>query len=197
MSKESGQSQFQPRKIGGLDPRHVRHLNSQRAALTRIAKPKNMAARALLVPAIVTPVWFHADLGWFWAAMIACAAVAWIWSIPSFRKPTQGAGSWLQKATIGERMWLNRMFVPVPKKLHQAALLILMAGLFCLSLSIMGAVFNKLPLVLIPGLMTYFCKFGSMFIMVQIYEDLKNAHPLYKGWRSIPGNDNSLKAKVG
>ncbi len=126
-------SQMQPRKIGGWDPRHVRHLNTQSAALTRLSKPKSLLIRATLLPALLVPLWYQPVLGWFWAIALSLAAVAWVWVIPPIGKKTIGAQTWLQKAMLGERMWLNRMFVPVPAPYHKKALALLVIGLSLLA----------------------------------------------------------------
>ncbi|SFT89529.1 hypothetical protein SAMN05444141_104207 [Pseudovibrio denitrificans] len=190
-------SQMQPQKIGGWDPRHVRHLNTQSAALTRLNKPKSLLVRALVLPALLAPLWYQPTLGWFWAVALSVAAVAWVWIIPPFGKKNVGAQTWAQKAILGERMWLNRMFVPIPAPYHQKALALLVVGLIAVGLAIWAAATNNLPLMLTGGIIAYLAKFTSLFVMVKIFEHMKNAHPLYKSWRNVPVNDNSLKAKAG
>ncbi|KZL16703.1 hypothetical protein PsAD2_03319 [Pseudovibrio axinellae] len=190
-------SQMQPQKIGGWDPRHVRNLNTQSAALTRLNKPKNLIVRALALPALLTPLWFQPQLGWFWAAALSLAAVAWVWLIPPFTKKSTGAQTWLQKAILGERMWLNRIFVPIPTPYHQKALALLVIGLLAVAAAIWAASTNNLPVMLTGALLAYLAKFASLFVMVKIFEHMKNAHPLYKSWRNIPVNDNNLKVKTG
>ncbi len=190
-------SQMQPQKVGGLDPRHVRHLSMQSAALTRLSKPRNLFIRALLLPALLTPLWYQATLGWFWATALSLAAVAWIWIIPPFSKGNTGAKSWLQKATLGERMWLNRMFVPIPNTYHQKALALLIVGLLSVAAAIWGATAHDILIMLTGAILAYLAKFASMFVMVKLFEHMKNAHPIYKSWRNIPVNDNSLKMKAG
>lgn len=197
MSGELKLSQKQPRKVGGLDPRHLRHLNTQSAALKRISKPKNAFVRALVLPTLLTPLWFHETLGLFWAAALSIAAFFWIWAIPSFKTRQKDASSWPRKAMLGERMWLNRMFVPVPHQLHQQALALLIIGLAFAGVSVWGAIANDLPILLTGATLAYLSKLASMFLMVKIYELMKNAHPLYKGWQAVPSNDNSLKVKTG
>ncbi|SDR11987.1 DUF6653 family protein [Pseudovibrio sp. Tun.PSC04-5.I4] len=197
MSGDLKLSQKQPRKVGGLDPRHLRHLNTQSAALMRISKPKNTLIRALALPALLAPLWFQISLGWFWAIGLSVAAIFWIWAIPGFKSKPSDASSWPRKAALGERMWLNRIFVPIPHQLHHKALALLLVGLAFVGVSIWGAVSNDLPILMTGIMLTYMAKLISMFVMVKVYEHMKNAHPLYKSWRTVPSNDNRLKAQTG
>lgn len=197
MSGDLKLSQKQPPKVGGLDPKHVRLLNTQSATLKRISKPKNTLIRALALPALLTPLWFQVSLGWFWAIGLSVAAIFWVWAIPSFKSKPADASSWPRKATLGERMWLNRMFVPVPHQLHYKALAILLTGLAFVGVAIWGATTQDLPILITGVTLAYLVKLTSMFLMVKIYEHMKNAHPLYKSWQTVPSNDNRLNARTG
>ena len=147
----------------------------------RHASPWSVATRFLILPLLVAVIWARAWLGW-WLVLPLGLIVVWIWVNPFVFPPPRRTDSWASKATFGERVWLNRRAVPVPA--HHAA--------WAIGLSV-AAGLGLVPMVwgvwqydlgwTVAGLLasmgakTWFCD-----RMVWLYEDMKDADPVYRSW---------------
>ena len=109
---------------------------------------------------------------------------------PRVFSPPQDLNNWGSKVTLGERVWLNRVQVPIPPQHAKMAwitsvaifpgIAILAYGLYALSMwpTLLGTALVILAKV-------WFCD-----RMVWLYEDMRKENAVYASWIQKPVNDN-------
>ena len=148
----------------------------------RHASPWSVWTRFFTVtPLISLAVWSRVWLGWYSLVPIGLA-LFWTWYNPRAFPIPKSTNNWGAKATFGERVFLERRKVDIPRHhLRAANVLTLMSligsliwiyGLVSLNFwatvaGIIGAVLPK----------AWFCD-----RMVWLYEDIKHTDPVYLSW---------------
>lgn len=147
----------------------------------RHANPWSVYTRFSCLPLIALSVWSRVWIGdLFWLPF--GLSMLWAYLNPRvFPKPLK-TNSWASKATFGERVYMNKKVVPIPKHHERAAFILVlmcMPGTFLLG----WGLFQLHGWMVICGL------FGSIlpklwFVdrMVWLYEDMKEANDQYKSW---------------
>jgi hypothetical protein len=74
-----------------------------------------MVGGSLVFLALWSPFWFG-----YWGVPIILAAAFWIWLNPRLFPPPEHSDTWATKGVLGERAFINRKQVPIPKN-HQFA----------------------------------------------------------------------------
>ena len=87
------------------------------ATWARHANPLSVYSRLSCLPLIVLAVWSRIWLGWLALIPIALAVI-WTWLNPRLFNPPKTLTSWASRGVLGERIFLNRANMPVPKH-HQ------------------------------------------------------------------------------
>ncbi len=174
----------------------LKALGMDTATWQRHASPWSVYSRMATLPFLVLAIWSHSWFGPGPAILGTLAIGGWLWINPRLFPPPRTTDNWASRATFGERIWLNRLSVPIPEQEAQTALtLSLVTGVGFMA-AIYGAIIND-ALIAIPGvLVTYVGKLVFLNRMVGLYARMKNAHPLYRFWSVVPDNDNSRQAKT-
>lgn len=168
----------------------IRALGMDSAAWHRHASPWSVYTRMATLPFLAAAIWSHSLLG-PWAALgLTLLVVIWLRINPRLFPAPKNTENWASKATFGERIWLNRRQVPIPRDVDQAALVLSAVTAIGFIATLIGALRNDW-MVLLPGLaVTYAGKLVLLNRLVQLYERMRNAHPLYRFWSIAPQNDN-------
>lgn len=147
----------------------------------RHANPWSVWTRFTTLPLFILAVWSRILLGW-WSILPIAIALLWIWLNPRLFPTPPTTNNWASKAVLGERIWLNRDKIPVPKH-HQKVPNILNA------ISALGLPFLILGLVklqIYPTVMgVILINMGKLWFidrMVWLYEDMKDTNSLYRSW---------------
>ncbi|MGF1478049.1 MAG: DUF6653 family protein [Cyanophyceae cyanobacterium] len=158
---------------------HLMSMNDK--TWKRHASPWSVWTRFLTTtPLISLAVWSRVWLGWYSLLPIGLSFL-WTWYNPRAFPPPKSTNNWGSKATFGERIFLDRKVEIPSHHLRAANILTIMSlvgaliwfyGLYALNVwavvaGIIGAVLPK----------AWFCD-----RMVWIYEDMKNADPVYSSW---------------
>lgn len=169
---------------------HIRALGMDSATWQRHASPWSVYTRMATLPFLVAAVWSHSILGPWVSLGLTFAVMGWLWVNPRLFAPPKHTRSWAARATLGERIWLNRLNVPIPAETTRAAMtLSIVAGAGFLA-ALLGAYVND-PLVAVTGvIITYAGKLVFLQRMVLLYEAMRDAHPLYRFWSVSADNDN-------
>lgn len=132
-------------------------------------------------PVLLLAIWSHAWIGW-WALAAIAAVVLWLWINPRLFPPPRSTRSWHARATFGERVWLNRGAVPIPRH-HVLAASVLqgIAGVGAL-LAVGGAVLNLIWWAVLGAVFVYAGKMWFLDRMVWLFEDMKDREPRYRAW---------------
>ena len=147
----------------------------------RHANPWSVWTRYSTLPILVFSVWSRIWIGW-WSLVPIIASLAWIWLNPRFFNKPTSTNHWASKAVLGERVWLNRAKISIPRH-HQPIIN------FLNTVSATGAVICILGLVLFSAWATVFgvvvVALGkSWFLdrMVWLYDEMKDSNAEYTSW---------------
>ena len=144
------------------------------------ANPWSVYTRYSVLPIIVLAFWSRVWIGW-WSVVPVIVSVAWMFFNPVFFKRARSTNNWASKAVLGERVWLNRDKIDVPKHhktmpnicngIQAPGVLVLIWAVVTLNIwpTILG-----ISLILIS-------KTWYLDRMVWLYEDMKHL-PEYGKW---------------
>ena len=80
----------------------------------RHANPWSVYTRFTCLPLIVLAVWSRIWLGW-WSLLPIALTLFWTWYNPRAFPPSTRSEGWAFKGTRGERLFLDRKRVPIPR----------------------------------------------------------------------------------
>jgi len=151
------------------------------ATWERHANPWSVWTRVPLLALFALAVFFRGPLGvWFWPVLGALA----LWALvnPRAFPPPVSTDSWASKGVLGERVWLNRGRIPIPRHHARWALGLSLTSAACLVPLAWG-------LYALDPWATAFGALGASALklwfvdrMVWLYEDMKDASPEYAAW---------------
>jgi hypothetical protein len=149
------------------------------ATWLRHANPWSVWSRATVLPLVILAVWSRDWIGaWSWAAI--ASSVLWMWANPRvFRRP-QSLDSWASRGVLGERAWLNRDVVPVPRR-HRVVPHIL-NGVTALGtlFVVWGLTYLTVWPTLLGATLVYCGKLWFLDRMVWLYQDMSVQHDEYR-----------------
>ena len=148
----------------------------------RHANPWSVWTRVASLPFLLAAVWSHAWLGWPAAAGLIALVIAWLWVNPRLFPPPRTTASWAARTTLGERVWLNRSIVPIPRHHAVMAHVLNAAAGAGFLLALWGAATLSLWPMLAGGIAVYAGKLWFCDRMVWLYEDMKDRYPPYRSW---------------
>ena len=147
----------------------------------RHANPWSLWTRYSTMPILALAVWSRVWIGW-WAVLPVVAALVWVYINPRiFRKP-KTTQSWTSKSVLGERVWLNRKTVPVPR--HHYKIINFLTAVS--SVGAITCVYGLIVLSVWPtvfGIVLVFLgKTWFLDRMAWLYEEMKDNNPEYRSW---------------
>lgn len=97
-----------------LEERIARAFRMDEATWERHANPWSVWTRFTALPLLVLAAWSRAWLGRR-AAVPLALSLLWTWLNPRIFGRPRSTDNWASKAVLGERIWMNRKQVPIPK----------------------------------------------------------------------------------
>ena len=147
----------------------------------RHANPLSVLTRYSVLPILVIAFLSRIWLGW-WSVVCVVATLGWTWINPRlFRKP-KSTNNWASKAVLGERVWLNRKEVPVPKCHKILPNILSIVASLGMVLCIYGVVGLQVWPTILGIALAYMAKSWFLDRMVWLYEDMKENRPEYRKW---------------
>ncbi|MEM9010797.1 MAG: DUF6653 family protein [Pseudomonadota bacterium] len=147
----------------------------------RHANPWSAWTRLPIGPLLILAIWARDWIG-AWCLLPIGALLVWTWLNPRAFPPPASTRSWASRAVMGERVWLARGEVAIPR--HHAV----WAGLLSV-LPVLGLpplVWGRWQLEIWPTLLGAVLLIGPKlwFLdrMVWLFDDMAD-HPAYAGWR--------------
>jgi len=162
----------------------------------RSASAAGVAVRLACLISFAAALWTHSIFG-IWIALalgIGCLAAlnGLVFILPSTRR----AESWAARASYGERIWMNRLAVPVPPDDVRPAIALSAASMAGAAVLLTGAWMNSV-LLTASGCAVYLAaRLVFLDRMAALYTRMQSAHPLYRSWALRPDNDNSFRRRV-
>ncbi|WP_299526635.1 DUF6653 family protein [uncultured Lutibacter sp.] len=148
----------------------------------RHANPWSVWTRYSVLPIIIVAFWSRLWIGW-WCLVPIIISILWMFINPIFFNKATSTKNWASKAVLGERVYLNRDTIEIPKT-HKTPLLKILniVSSVGLGLAIWAIVYYSVWGVFYGISLTYLGKSWYLDRMVWLYEDMKETNAIYKSW---------------
>ena len=151
------------------------------AAWARHANPWSVFSRMSVLPLITLAIWSRVWLGWG-ALLPVLLVLTWTWWNPRAFTPPASTDNWASRGTFGERVFLNRAQVPVPRHHEMWA-----KGLTWVSgigvIPWVHGLWALNPGTALAGLILMIGgKLWFVDRMAWLYQDMQDKHPGYARW---------------
>ncbi|GAB4576504.1 MAG: hypothetical protein Tsb0019_00150 [Roseibium sp.] len=124
------------------------------------------------------------------ATLLTLSTVILLVLAPRFLATLATNVTWARTAGFGERVWLNRLLVPVPPVRGQRLTVLYLVGWTGTVVALWGAV-SMQPVLSLSGLaVAYSAQITCITELSSLYRFMQDRHPLYRFWKSFPANDN-------
>lgn len=140
----------------------------------RHANPRSGWSRLTCLPAIVLSLWAFAWIG-LWALIPLAAALWWTWANPRIFAPVTSTESWMTRAVLGERAWVNREHKPVPARHERLPKVLTGIAAFGVAVTLWGTIWLNPGVTLLGLVITYLGKLWFADRMVWLWEDMNDA----------------------
>jgi hypothetical protein len=138
----------------------------------RHANPWSGWTRVATTPVLFLALWSHVWLGW-WALVPIAAVAGWIRLNPRIFPPPASTDNWMSKGVLGERLWLNRDAVAIPRHHARAAQLTSAASALFLLPAAWGFVAQDFWAAFLGVHASAAMKLWFVDRMVWLYEDVR------------------------
>ena len=138
----------------------------------RHANPLSVWTRFVTLPLVVLAFWSRIWIGWLCLIPITITIV-WLFINPTIFKEVKHIKSWASKAVMGEKFWIERKKLPIPKY-HKIPILILIILQTIGTIILIAGIWQlKVSTTIVGIIIVYFSKMWFLDRMVWIYEDMK------------------------
>ena len=156
------------------------------------ASPLSVFSKILAPGLLTMGLWTHVWFGWPIAAAVFAIGLVTIAGLTQLSAARPGNSSWPSRVCYGERVWLNRLAVPVPHGLnYRITTLFLVYWTACL-MAMLGAAMGSLVPALTGLLVAYCCQFVYFRKLLDLFDLMQHKHPLYRFWVTVASNDNKI-----
>ncbi|WP_428688407.1 DUF6653 family protein [Roseibium sp.] len=145
----------------------------------------------VVAPALLTVIlWTHSWIGIPGAIALAFAAALSLVALHRLLGRFALPGGLVREAGFGERIWLNRLVVPVPADVN-ANLTALYLAFWAGVLSAFFGGLSSSVLLTVTGLSVAYCAQAvSLYKLASLYRSMREKDPLYRFWTAAPANDD-------
>lgn len=137
--------------------------------------------RVATMPLLLLAFWAHSWIGW-WSAVFVAVLVLWIWLNPRLFPAPNTTKNWAAKVTFGERIWLRRTQIEIPRDHRQLPLVLSAFAGIGFVMAIGSAIANEFWPMAVGTVLSYAGKLWFCDRMVWLYEDMKSSDPEFEGW---------------
>ncbi|WP_328475617.1 hypothetical protein OHA21_19790 [Actinoplanes sp. NBC_00393] len=149
---------------------------------SRHASPVSVITRFAVLPLLAISIWSRDWIGW-WSLVPIVASLIFMMVNPLLFPKPRSTRNWASKGVFGERVWSERLKVPVPAqfnaKVFTVTYAIQLAGAAALTY---GLVRYDLLVTLTGLIILQTAKAWYIDRQVLLYEDMKTRHPEYASW---------------
>ena len=144
------------------------------------ANPWSVWTRYSVLPLIVISFWSRIWIGW-WSLLPGLLSLCWMFFNPIFFKKAPSTNNWASQSVLGERVWLNRDTIKIPKT--HAVVPNILNGIS--SIGMILSIYAIITLSFWPAVLgvslAYIGKSWYLDRMVWLY-NVMNHIPEYKKW---------------
>ncbi|MEM9634139.1 MAG: DUF6653 family protein [Pseudomonadota bacterium] len=150
----------------------------------------------ILAPALLSAaIWAKLLVGGVISVLLLAGVLLFLFKLPSLFPGNRQSNSWAQQASFGERIWLNRLLIPVPADVNQRITILYLVFWTGTLIAMLGAVSSSLLLSGTGLLVAYAAQGVCLGKLIGLYKEMKDKAPLYRFWTEKPVNDNKLTRK--
>lgn len=151
------------------------------AGWERHANPLSVYTRIAIWPFLVVALWSFHWIGWH--ALMPLGAIAlWAFVNPRAFPPPASTKSWASRAVLGERIYLSRAEVNVPRHHAVAANVLASAGAAGTLVMLAGLFMPNPALYLAGAVAAFLIKMWFIDRMVWLFDDMSRSHAQYAEW---------------
>lgn len=150
-------------------------------AWARHANPLSVYSRFSCLPLLSLAIWSREVLGWY-ALVPTMLSLFWIWYNPRAFPPPAVTDNWASKGTFGERIFLRRKVLAIPRHHLQMAYLLTVLSGCGLPILVYALYINEMFLIAFANVLIIYPKLWFVDRMVWIYEEMKDTDPQFRGW---------------
>lgn len=158
-----------------------RLMRMDERAWRRHASPWSVWTRVAAFPLLVLAIWSRVWIGW-WAAPAIAAIVVFLFANPRLFPPPGQPDNWASKATFGERAYLARRTVPIPRHHRRAAAVLTTVAIVGAAVLVYGLVRLEITATLVGLAVAAGAKLWFVDRMVWLFEDMCRTEPRYRDW---------------
>ena len=147
----------------------------------RHANPWSVWTRFTVLPFLILAIWSRVWLGWL-SLLPITISLLWMWLNPRIFVKPQTTNNWTSKGVLGERVWLNRDRVSVPKHHQKVPNILNLVAASGIPFLILGLVNLEIYPTLMGVVLIDFGKLWFIDRMVWLYEEMKHEHQEYCSW---------------
>ncbi|MES0808618.1 DUF6653 family protein [Roseibium sp. SCPC15] len=150
----------------------------------------------IVAPALLSAaIWAKLLVGGLFSVVLLAGVLLLLFKLPSLLSGKQQADSWARRASYGERIWLNRLLIPIPADVNQKITILYLVFWTGTLIAMLGAVSSSLLLTATGLLVAYAAQAVCLGKLIGLYNEMKDKAPLYRFWTEKPVNDNKLIRK--
>lgn len=162
-------------------PKPRRYFFYSEKTWERHANPWSFWTRAPILIPLLALVWYHRDLG-LWSLPLFAGLIVWTIINPMVFPRPRTTDRWEARTTFGEKIWMRRREIPIPRHHYRAAVLTLsLSGLGTL-VAFPAAYVQQLWPTLMFGTLAILGKLWYLDRMAWLYADLKDTRDEFKSW---------------
>lgn len=158
-----------------------RSMGMSQRTWARHANPLSVYTRIIGGTPVFLALWSPFWIGWWGTAAIALAAL-WIWLNPRLFQPPMHTRDWGTRGVLGERVFLNRATVPIPRE--HATVAHIATGLSVTFIIATAAAFvlGHFWMAFTAWHAATVAKLWFCDRMVWLWQDMKDATDPYRAW---------------
>jgi len=147
----------------------------------RHTNPISGWTRVPVLPLLALGIWSRVWFGW-WALVPIGAVLFWIWLNPRVFPEPQSTDNWMSKGILGERVWLNRKYVPIPR--HHSTMAIILNALATVGLipAVIGLVQLNFWATAAGVAVMMIAKLWFLDRMAWLFDDMNDTNEEYENW---------------
>ena len=147
----------------------------------RHANPWSVYSRFTTLPLISFSFWSREWIGVYSIAVIALAFF-WVWLNPRLFSVPNKTDNWASMGTFGERIYLNRKNLSIPKRHIVTCRTLQVLSVMGLPLFVYGLYTLNFWILVLGNLWLIVFKAWFVDRMVWLYLDMKNSNDIYASW---------------
>lgn len=149
----------------------------------RHANPWSVYTRFAASVPMFFALWSVYWIGW-WATLPIALMVLWTAVNPRFFKPPRSTSSWGARGVLGERAFLNREQIPIPREHHRFAIIATTFSTLFMGVALWGYIDKNFLAAFAGWHASVLAKAWFVDRTAWLWEDMKSKNEIYSAWNA-------------